>query len=90
MIEKLTAQQVCDSKTKHTLISAEFSVNNGDKGLSQSFYLCKICNTYHVTTNNKSVEKKRKNKFLNKYDNETYKAIRNKKNKKAFRSKKKR
>jgi len=77
-MEKLNKQQVCDSKQKHTLLSAQYLIQNGDKGLSQDYYVCQVCGHYHITTVNKSVEKKRKNKMFNKLNKATWYAIRNK------------
>jgi len=77
----LTPQQVCDSKQKLTLLSAQYIIQTGDKGLSQDYYICRVCGNYHITTVNKSVEKKRKNKILNKLDKATWYAMRNKLNK---------
>lgn len=76
-MRNLTPQEVCDSKQKLTLLAAQYIIQTGDKGLSQDYYICQVCGSYHITTINKSVEKKRKNKILNKMDKATWYAKRN-------------
>lgn len=59
MDSRLNKQQVCDSKIKHSLISAQNEAHQPCKGLSMDYYLCTVCGFYHVNTINKSVAKKR-------------------------------
>jgi len=89
-MDKLNKQQVCDSKKKHTELSAKYVIENSDKGLSQDYYKCTVCGHYHINTINKSVEKKRKNKNQNKLDRETYLAVRSKMNRKGYPKRKRR
>lgn len=75
---KLTKQQVCDSKIKHSEIAAQHIINTSGKGLSQDYYKCEVCECFHVNTINKTIEGKRGAKQHNQYDRETYLAKRQK------------
>ena len=78
-------QQVCDSKVKHTLLSAQYIVSLPENGISQDYYKCDVCDGYHVTVKNKSVAKKRNVKLI---DRETHLANKHKKKRIGFKKKK--
>lgn len=80
----LTKQQICDSKVKHTLLSAQYIVSLPDNGIDQDYYLCDVCNHYHVTVKNKSVAKKRSIRLI---DRGTFLANQNKKKRPGFKRK---
>jgi hypothetical protein len=72
--------QVCDSKIKYTLIAAQYVVSETGKGLSQDYYLCSVCNNYHIFTVNKKLHSNRELKTYYQDDKATHKAkMRNKK-----------
>ena len=48
-------QQICDSKVKHTELSAQHSINPG-----QGYYKCEACDGFHIYTIQKIKPKKQK------------------------------
>jgi len=76
--------QICDSKKKYTLLAAQFEVFDQEKGLSQSYYKCKVCKQYHVYTINKKVAEKRKNSMYKRDSKDVYLAKKFKKKRNGF------
>ncbi len=85
---KLTAEQVCDSKERHSLISAQYLISVTNKESSQSYYKCNICGFYHIYSINKKVVNNRKTKLFYKDEREVYFAKKYKKHRgKGFKRK---
>lgn len=80
----LTKQQICDSKVKHTLLSAQYIVSLPENGIDQDYYLCDVCNHYHITVKGKSVSKKRSVRLI---ERETHLANQQKKKRVGFKKK---
>lgn len=81
---KLTAEQVCESKKQHNLLAIQYLMENTNKGLSQGYYKCPICDFYHFYSLNKKVISRRETKLFYKEDKETHMAKRHKKQRKRF------
>lgn len=81
---KLTPEQICDSKEKHSLISVQYiiSVTNGDA--AQSYYWCELCNHYHIYTIQKKVVNNRKSTLFYKDKKDVHLAKKNKKLRPGF------
>jgi len=48
-------QQICDSKIKHTELSAQHAITP-----SQGYYKCEVCDGFHIYTIKKVLPKKEK------------------------------
>jgi len=85
---KLTAEQVCDSKERHSEISAQYLISVTNKESSQSYYKCNICGFYHIYSINKKVVTNRKSKLFYKDERDVYIAKMHKKQRAGFKKKK--
>ena len=80
----LTKQQICDSKVKHTELSAQYIISLPENGIDQDYYKCDVCGQFHVTVKNKSVAKKRSVRLI---ERETHLAKQQKKKREGFKKK---
>lgn len=78
-MEKLSQNQVCDSKVKYsTQLAVEYHLKEDNKGLSQDYYQCPVCDNFHIMTIAKGVASKRGNKHQKKDDISFWNAKKNK------------
>lgn len=61
MGSKIDRVKSCDSKISHkTLLSVEYYMEHQGANLNQSYYLCKFCQNYHITTDQKQPYKNKR------------------------------
>lgn len=57
---KFSQIKVCDSKIKYsTEIAVQYVIAESKTNLSQDYYLCEMCNNYHIFTIQKKTANKR-------------------------------